>query len=511
MRPGALLERASQEHSCRHSVHTAQWWVASAVYSFQLACRNPDFQSIDAMLRQGREHGQSTSSLPLMPAGPRHGREKLDHPATRNGAASDVSLNRRAFVSSMAAHVAAMAVWWPCVTTGIGRASQIGPCPSDAAIFEYYAGCLTFHQSVCQLFSMIALPVGVYAAGVALQSSNGLASSPNARRMLHTSAASFVACAAGAQAVAALWHLATPQYTWNDVYFDGLRTLNGGMATAAYTLVAGAATWVAASSSRLCLCCSRGTTRVHSGMAAFEPSSWRSNVPWAIALVAVLALVAASTTVFTPIWNNEFQYYAVTDSPFSWVHTKIPGVNRPYSVVDGYVTEPAPTYFKLFTDVVVYFAYLVMVVVAGLASHLWPPCRRRMHARLRLCTSRPCKWFNVFPHGVSVGELACMASAIGMYGFWVLYWGFLYSRIRADAAIPVDDSPPPGTPGDPHAGFNIAARTVGHLATLSVSFLLFPAARGSLWERVFGIPFERAIKYHRCVNHLPCRPRNCAR
>jgi predicted ferric reductase len=35
-----------------------------------------------------------------------------------------------------------------------------------------------------------------------------------------------------------------------------------------------------------------------------------------------------------------------------------------------------------------------------------------------------------------------------------------------------------------------------------MSFTLFPASRNSLWESVFGIPFERAIKYHRIVGVL---------
>ena len=35
------------------------------------------------------------------------------------------------------------------------------------------------------------------------------------------------------------------------------------------------------------------------------------------------------------------------------------------------------------------------------------------------------------------------------------------------------------------------------MANLCMSFLLFPVARNSLWESVFGASFERVIGYHR--------------
>jgi hypothetical protein len=35
---------------------------------------------------------------------------------------------------------------------------------------------------------------------------------------------------------------------------------------------------------------------------------------------------------------------------------------------------------------------------------------------------------------------------------------------------------------------------MGHMTTLFMSFLILPVARNSVWEYVYGIPFERAIK-----------------
>eukprot|EP01042_Synura_sphagnicola_P007869 gene7869-10075_t len=37
------------------------------------------------------------------------------------------------------------------------------------------------------------------------------------------------------------------------------------------------------------------------------------------------------------------------------------------------------------------------------------------------------------------------------------------------------------------------------MATLSMSFLILPVARNSVWESVFGVPFDRAIRYHRTL------------
>lgn len=44
---------------------------------------------------------------------------------------------------------------------------------------------------------------------------------------------------------------------------------------------------------------------------------------------------------------------------------------------------------------------------------------------------------------------------------------------------------------DPQANWQVAARVLGHLTTFTISFLLHPVARNSLWESAFGVPFER--------------------
>ena len=43
---------------------------------------------------------------------------------------------------------------------------------------------------------------------------------------------------------------------------------------------------------------------------------------------------------------------------------------------------------------------------------------------------------------------------------------------------------------------------LGHLTTLTVSLLALPVARNGLWDAAFGIPFERAVRYHRGLGWL---------
>ena len=72
-----------------------------------------------------------------------------------------------------------------------------------------------------------------------------------------------------------------------------------------------------------------------------------------------------------------------------------------------------------------------------------------------------------------------VSSVIGLIVFWFWYFTIKYTRIQG---LELSER---------------AARGLGHVANLSMSLLLFPVTRNSIWEHVFGVPFERAIKYHR--------------
>jgi hypothetical protein len=48
----------------------------------------------------------------------------------------------------------------------------------------------------------------------------------------------------------------------------------------------------------------------------------------------------------------------------------------------------------------------------------------------------------------------------------------------------------------------IAARMMGQIVNLLAALLLLPASRSGLWVSVFGISYERALKYHRILGLL---------
>jgi predicted ferric reductase len=92
----------------------------------------------------------------------------------------------------------------------------------------------------------------------------------------------------------------------------------------------------------------------------------------------------------------------------------------------------------------------------------------------------------------SVGEAFVVAEVAALYGFWLWWWSTGYARIREEVA----------GYGDAHPLMHTWARVLGHMLTLTMSFLAFPVARNSVWEKAFGVPFERAIAYHRWLGAL---------
>ena len=53
-----------------------------------------------------------------------------------------------------------------------------------------------------------------------------------------------------------------------------------------------------------------------------------------------------------------------------------------------------------------------------------------------------------------------------------------------------------------NVGTEIAARCLGHITTIFSALTLFPASRTGLWVDVFGVPYDRTIRYHRIIGTL---------
>jgi len=196
-------------------------------------------------------------------------------------------------------------------------------------------------------------------------------------------------------------------------------------------------------------------------------------------------------------------------------------------------------------DVCVYFATLMAMGIVGMAAAAVPGVRRLLHTRVRVPWPRKWVYYALWPTGVTVGEwlvrhgpvnpttpftplsrgvageLLALACFLWLNVYWIWYWGFDYQRIRYETANMGDTNPgmqvrhgapprpshTPPTPLPSHHSLSplstqICARVLGHLTTLAMSFVAFPITRNSVWEALWGIPFERAVKYHRALGRL---------
>ncbi len=99
-----------------------------------------------------------------------------------------------------------------------------------------------------------------------------------------------------------------------------------------------------------------------------------------------------------------------------------------------------------------------------------------------------CPW-NPYSYGISVGEVLLSFAFLGFCIFWIVYWRviFTYTHDVKTATETV------------HVNDEIAARLLGHMANLFSAVLLFPVSRTGLWVEVFGVPYDRCIKYHRVL------------
>jgi hypothetical protein len=84
---------------------------------------------------------------------------------------------------------------------------------------------------------------------------------------------------------------------------------------------------------------------------------------------------------------------------------------------------------------------------------------------------------------VSAGEGIVLSLYISFYAwFFSHYW----TQPRMNGYDPVER----------------AARVMGHCNEFNLGLLILPVTRNSVWCLLFGVPFERAIRYHRWLGRL---------
>jgi len=204
-----------------------------------------------------------------------------------------------------------------------------------------------------------------------------------------------------------------------------------------------------------------------------QPVSCAHVCGGACALLVLTGLLVIATASLTNVWNFSAHSYMPYVSPYSLLNIKIGKY---------YVS-------KVYEDVVVFFAAIAVLVVAGVLGRTWAPCRSVTTRRVRFCAPSS-GWWNPWAHGITLGEVGVISLLAGLFGYWIHYWAIKYKRIHTEAAL------------DPDSELQVAARVLGHLSTLVMAFLLAPAARNSLWQAALGVPFERAVKYHRLLGGL---------
>ena len=190
-------------------------------------------------------------------------------------------------------------------------------------------------------------------------------------------------------------------------------------------------------------------------------------------LLVILVLAFFATFFFSPVINYSPQSYFPSQSPYSLISI---------SAGSHFVT-------KVYKDTIVYYSVMIGVVLLGALAHTMQPLRSLLHRRMRF-PGNPSSMLHPFPHGVSIGELLLVCVGLFLFGFWLYFWRWDYARIENEAAL------------DKHRQLHIWARVFGHLTSLSFSLLLLPAARNSMWVACFGVPFERAVRYHRFLGSL---------
>ena len=233
-----------------------------------------------------------------------------------------------------------------------------------------------------------------------------------------------------------------------------------------------------------------GTGPLAGGGRSIQPDALKHNWCGMAGLLVTLGVVAFATSFLPPVWNVSATNYFPNESP--------------WSLVQGVVwTMPAPDpdfnpngnaniiVVKLYEDVVVYFTVVGGLALLAFVGTLSPSVRRSLHSKVSLpLPAGP--FFGDWNKGITRGELIGVGAVISLFIYWIDYFGRRYTRISVETLAMED----------PYPSTQIAARVLGHLTTLAMSFVLFPVTHNSVWEAALGIPFERAVKYHRVMGRL---------
>jgi hypothetical protein len=142
-----------------------------------------------------------------------------------------------------------------------------------------------------------------------------------------------------------------------------------------------------------------------------------------------------------------------------------------------------------------FYLFIFVIVAVSVLAHRSSRISRWLHRRAWAPGRQWPAWlyeWHPFPYGISFGELILIGAFCLFFIFWVVYWRVVFDyteeKLKEESVV--------------HVETEIAARNVGHVATLFSSIALFPASRTGLWVDVFGVPYDRCIRYHRIFGTL---------
>ena len=191
--------------------------------------------------------------------------------------------------------------------------------------------------------------------------------------------------------------------------------------------------------------------------------------------VLVMSMIMLLLVTLLPThWNNPLRgYYTSQSSPLAVFNLQINS------------DDTDPYFLKLFPDQLMYWVWCYVILVTSFVLLCIPKARKVLYFPYR---------FNlVVTHcRFTLGELLISASFFGLVAWWTWYWstGYVDPEGREIGRI------------GQLSELERTARTLGHLNNLFISFLLFPITRNSIWQYIFGISYERALRFHRFIGVL---------
>ena len=240
----------------------------------------------------------------------------------------------------------------------------------------------------------------------------------------------------------------------------------------------------------------------------------------AIGLFAVLcAFLLIPTSILPNVWVYSGYEYMVSLSKHSIFYgskysnlTLLPCISQ----LDGTATKPAtclPAVWNMYLDQLLWLMGLpVAALICNLLLRYVPD---PLHRPVRVIEQRMRKMF-AFTTGMTIGETIFIGAIITILLSWFVFWFTFEHLVKESTGAQSDLNSIPSCCKIVHLPINKTtqtctfppetavkgqiqrlARTAGHMTTMGASMLLFPVTKKSVWFHAVGIPFERALSYHR--------------